>query len=89
MSQKKVPIGPPKPQFLSETFEIFTIGILFHSGFSTFSDLKKFDFKGPKSMFEIFRNSQKTGCSFFHANFKGGTNAEKKSKSYVSKQKLN
>ena len=27
--QKKVAIGPPKPQFLSETFEIFTVDRLF------------------------------------------------------------
>ena len=26
---KKVAIGPPKPQFLSETFEIFVVGRLF------------------------------------------------------------
>ena len=55
--KKKVPIGLPKPQFLSKTFEIFTVGRLFYSGF-----MKNFDFKGPKSMFEIFRNSQKMGC---------------------------
>ena len=62
---KKVAIGPPKPQFLSETFEIITVGRLFYSGFSIFSDLKNFDFKGHKLMFEIFRISQKKGCSFF------------------------
>ena len=33
--QKKVAIGPPKPQFLSETFEIFTVRRLFYSGFRT------------------------------------------------------
>ena len=39
---KKVTIGPPKPQFLSETFEIFTVGRLFYSGFSTFFRFEKF-----------------------------------------------
>ena len=62
VSQKKVAISPPKPQFLSETFEIFIVGRLFFiADLVLFSDLKNFDFKGPKSMFEIFRNSQKTG----------------------------
>ena len=42
VSQKKVGIGPPKPQFLSETFEIFTVGRLFYSGFSTFFRFEKF-----------------------------------------------
>ena len=40
--KKKVPIGPPKPQFLSETFEIFTVGRNFYSGFSTFFRVEKF-----------------------------------------------
>ena len=48
---KKVTIGPTKPQFLSETFEIFVVGRLFYSGLSAVSDLKNFDFKGPKSKF--------------------------------------
>ena len=60
--KKKVAIGPPKPHFLSENFEIFTVGTLFIADLVLFSDLKNFDFEGPKSMFEIFRNSQKTGC---------------------------
>ena len=51
-------IGSPKPQFLSETFEIFTVGRLFLADLELLSDLKKIDFKGPKSMFEILRNSQ-------------------------------
>ena len=39
---KKISIGPPKPQFLSETFEIFTVGRLLHSKFSTFFRFEKF-----------------------------------------------
>ena len=62
---KKVTIGLPKPQFFNETFEIFVVGRLFHSGFSAFSDLKIFNFTGPKSKFENFKNSQKIGDSFF------------------------
>ena len=41
---KKVAIGPPKPQFLSETFEIFTVGRLCYSGFNTFFRFEKFLF---------------------------------------------
>ena len=64
--KKKVTIGPPKPRFLSETFKIFVVGRLFYSGFSAFSDLKNFDFKGPKSKFEIFKNMNET---VFHTLF--------------------
>ena len=53
----RVTIGPPKPQFLSETFEIFVVGILFIAYLVLLSDLKIFDFKGPKSKFEVFKNS--------------------------------
>ena len=38
---KKVTIGPPKPQFSSETFEIFTVRRLFIVDLVLFSDLKK------------------------------------------------
>ena len=57
-----------------------------------YADSENLDFKGPKSMFEIFRNSQKTGCSFFiffQANFFVRYKCRKKSKSYVSKLKFN
>ena len=39
---KKVTIGPPKPQFLSETFEILVVGRLFHSRFSAVFRVEKF-----------------------------------------------
>ena len=48
VSQKKVPIGSPKPQFLSETFEIFTVGRLFYSKFIIFFRLEKNWFKGAQ-----------------------------------------
>ena len=51
---KKVAIGPLKPQFMSETFELFVVGRLFIADLVFFLDLKIFDFKGPKSKFEIF-----------------------------------
>ena len=76
---KKVAIGPPKPQFFNETFKIFVVGRLFHSGFSAFSDLKIFNFTGPKSKFEIFKNSQKTRdyfLFFFKPIFLVDTNAQ-------------
>ena len=78
--QKKVAIFPPKSQFLSETFEIFIVGTLFHSRFSAFSELTIFDFKRPKSKFEIFKNSRKNRgffLNFFQAKFLVGTDAEK------------
>ena len=40
--KKKVTIGPAKPPFLSETFEIFTVGRLFYSGFSFFLRFENF-----------------------------------------------
>ena len=40
--KKKVAIGPPKPQFLSETFEIFTVGRPLYSGLSTIFRFKTF-----------------------------------------------
>ena len=54
---KKLTIGSPNPQFLSETFEIFVVGRLFIADLGFFSDLKNIHFKGPKSKFEIFKNS--------------------------------
>ena len=56
--KKKATIGPPKPQFLGETFEILVVGRISHSRFSAILDFKKVDFKGPKSEVEIFKNSQ-------------------------------
>ena len=50
---KRVTICPPKPQFLRETFEIFTVGRLLYSGFSIFSDLKKFGFFLRISNFDL------------------------------------
>ena len=41
------------------------IGRIFHRGFSALSDLKNFEFKGPKSKCGIFKNSQKQGILFF------------------------
>ena len=54
-----------KTTFFEQTFEIFFVGRLFHSSFRAFSDLKNFEFKGPKSKFEILKNSQKTRDFFF------------------------
>ena len=78
---KKVTVGPPLPQFLSETFEILVVGRLFIANLVLLSDLKNFDFKGPKSMYEIFQKKPKNEVFFFYfffqANFLVSTNAEK------------
>ena len=52
--KKKVTIGPPKPQFFSETVEIFVVGRLFIADFVLFSDLKNFDFQAISAIFENF-----------------------------------
>ena len=80
VSQKKVAIGPPKPQFLSETFEIFVVGRFFHRGFSAFFKFEKnLILRGPKrsSKFSKIAKKQGTLFYFFQANFFAGTNAEK------------
>ena len=52
-----------------------------------FSDFKNFDFKGPKSKFEIFKN--RGFFLFFQANFFGRYKWPIKSKLYASKPEFN
>ena len=88
--QTSVAISPPKPQFLSENFEIFTVGRLFYSRFSAcFQILKVLILRVPNRCSKFSEIAKKQGIKFFFQRiFLVATNAKKNPNTIFRNQNL-